>query len=177
MAIKVVKEIPKPVHEQKTPAFSYTEKVLADITEAYENRISKFELIGYDNQTYLASCTHTLADKFAKKVVYTPVHSIVVAKLRDKFKRSYGKAVKYINVSMPKSSEPAIKVSGVTVDGEKHVFVEINFDYIDNLETYLYDTAIAYYRKAGTKAELKERLARETKWEKARVKQKKILAG
>lgn len=177
MAIKVVKQIPKPSHEQKTPAFSYTEKVLADISKAYKKRIAKFELIGYDNPTYLASCTHSLAYRFIKDTLYDPTERCVTEKLRERYKKSYGKSARYIRVTTPASSEPAIKVSGVTVNGVKRVFVEIDFDYIDNLETSLYDKAVAYYRKAETKTELKARLARDIRWKKMKTEKKKLQAG
>lgn len=161
MAIIVVNEIPEPNRPQKTEPFDYRGKTRTDLEYAWNEHISKFELVGYKSNASAMQYAKEEAYKLFEEKVYRSMRNSVEDTLKEEFKKKLGKAVKYIRVDYRRSAEPAIRIVGVTVSGVKRLFGEINWDYIEHLQENLLDT---YRKKCSDKkfiADCKERLARE----------------
>ena len=148
MSVKIVREIPKPLSKLKTgrPDNNYRERIRADIMEAYECKISKFELVGYEtaSPSYIATLAREEAYTVCAKTIY-PVARKAVKNIL--LKEEYPEDC--IRVATPGryDNNKIIKVHGVTLpDGVKHVFVEIDFNYLK-----------------GFKKELKERAVKDTR--------------
>lgn len=154
MAIRVVTEIPKPTHTQKAEPFEYTERLKADLTEALDQKVPMFELIGYDSPTYAASYGRDLAYKLLQERLYSLVNKNIKTRLKKSLRRSLGKAVKYIKITMPYTAEPIMKIQCITVNGQKRVFVKIDFDYMDNFETVMVEKYKKYYKTEDIRKEL-----------------------
>lgn len=161
MAIIVVEEIPKPVRPQKTEPFDYRGKVKTDLLYAYNERIAKFEFVGYNSVASASQYAREEAYKLIYEKVYKPVGRTVEEALRVALKKKLGKATKYIRLNFRRNSEPAIVISGVTVNGVKRLFGEINWEYIDNFASLMTDKFMKEYSKPEVIKELKDRLARE----------------
>ena len=127
MAIREVDKIPKSSRNQRAQPFEYTEKIMNDITEAYERRIPIFEFTEYDNPNYVTTYAKEIALRFITQKLYSTAYVNIRSAVKKKFKRKLGKAVDYIRINVPLSAEPAIKIYGVTVNGEKHVYGKIDF--------------------------------------------------
>ena len=151
MSIKKVKSIPKPFRVQKAEPFEYQTKLLQD-----------FEFIGYENPNYLTTYAKKIAHKFLLNSVLIPAYREATEKLQKKFKKEIGEAAKYISVRPPfESAEPAIKITGVTVLGEKRVFGEIDWDYINNMSDRIVENSIPHFSKREVQAKYVELLDRE----------------
>ena len=161
MAIIVVKEIPTPNRPQKTEPVDYRGKVRTDLEYAWNEHISKFEFVGYNSNATAATVAREEAYKLYNSNVLNRTIKAVEEELKQKLKRKLGGATKYIRIQMRSTSEPAITISGVTVNGVKRLFGAIDWDYIDNLHSILLDTNLARYSKKEVIAELKTRWARE----------------
>lgn len=161
MAIIVVNEIPEPNRPQKTEPFDYRGKTRTDLEYAWNEHISKFELVGYKSNASAMQYAKEEAYKLFEEKVYRSMRKSVEDTLKEEFKKKLGKAVKYIRVDYRRSAEPAICIVGVTVSGVKRLFGEINWDYIEHLQEGLLDT---YRKKCSDKkfiTDCRERLARE----------------
>lgn len=136
MAIKEVDMIPEVSRVITKAQFEYTNKVDADIKYAYRNNIKRFELVGYDKPNYLAECARQVALKFITDILYNPtykeVKTILQAEFPDKQRIHIQKP--YLRYQNTASDNLAIQVYGRTIDGEKRVFVEIDYDYIANFK-------------------------------------------
>lgn len=144
MSVKIIKEIPKPISKPKTgkPDNNYRERIRADIAEAYECKISKFELIGYEttSPSYVATLAREEAYEFCATTIY-PVARKAVKNilLKEEFPEDC------IKVATPGryDNNKIIKVHGVTLpDGVKHVFVEIDFNYLKGFKKELKEKAV-----------------------------------
>ena len=158
MAIQEVDNIPKTSRVQRAQPFEYTEKITADIRQAYDNHIPMFEFIDYDNPAYVVSYAKDLAYKFIQKELYTPYRVKIEAEVKKRFKKVFGKGVDYIKIRLGTSAEPAIKIIGVTVNGEKRVFGSIDFDYIVNFEDIMVDRFCKYYPKPEVQTDILRRV-------------------
>jgi len=144
MSVKIVKEIPKPISKPKTgkPDNNYRERIRADIIEAFEDKISKFELVGYEttSPSYVATLAREEAYEVCEKIIY-PVARKAVKNilLKEEFPEDC------IRVATPGryDNNKIIKVHGVTLsDGVKHVFVEIDFNYLKGFNKELKERAV-----------------------------------
>jgi hypothetical protein len=155
MSIKKVKTIPKSLRVQKAEPFEYQKKLLKDFQKAWVRRYDKFEFTGYDNPNYLVSYAKKIAYQFLKKDVLVPAYAEATEKLQKKFKKDLGDVAKYIKVRPPyESAEPAIKIYGVTILGEKRVFGEINWDYIDNMSDRIVEANTQYFNREDVQRKL-----------------------
>ena len=143
MSIKIVKEIPKPIAKPKTGIDNnYRGRIRADIVEAYEDKISKFELVGYEttSPSYIATLAREEAYTVCEKTIY-PVARKAVRNILLK----EGFPEDCIRVATPGKydNNKIIKVHGVTLpDGVKHVFVEIDFKYLKGFNKELKERAV-----------------------------------
>jgi len=134
MAIKEVKKIPEIEKHINAAPFEYVIKLEADIRYAYVNHIKRFEFVGYANPNYLAESARQAAHRFIDEILYIPARSEVREILMTEFPdRDYIT----IGPKITASNNKAIKVYGRTVDDEKRVFVEIDYDYIANFKQEL----------------------------------------
>ena len=166
MSIKKVKSIPKSLRVQKAEPFEYQKKLMQDFQKAWVRHYDKFEFTGYENPNYLVSYAKKIAYQFLKPDVLVPAYTEATRILQKKFKRDLGDVAKYIKVRPPyESAEPAIKIYGVTILGEKRVFGEIDWDYIDNMSDRIVEKYIPYFsrddvqRKLAKEREKDERIA------------------
>ena len=89
--------------------------------------------------------------------------------LCNELKSKLGKAIKYIKTDTPRSSEPYIKISGVTVNGEKRLFGCIDWDQVDKIKEMMLDKYMKYYSNKEVIAELKYKLRREKQREQTKL--------
>lgn len=129
MAIKEVKNIPCKMNNKKP---SQAQMVRDDIKEAFDNHISKFEFEGDYNYKTLGSLVRHELGRYFKRNVYLPTAREVELALANEG---------YTDVTVPIRNfdygEDAITVHTVTCEDRKHVYVEIDFDYIDKFEETL----------------------------------------
>ena len=124
--IKEVTEIPKPNCKPKDdkPTGFYHEAVFNDIKEAYTNKISKFELVGYDTRPdYIAQVAKAEAYNVCRELIYLPAKKYVRNKLSKEFD------VAFIRCTVPSRYlvNSIIRIHGVTLkDGIKHIYCEID---------------------------------------------------
>lgn len=162
MSIKKVKSIPKPFRVQKAEPFEYQTKLLQDFEKAWIKHYDKFEFTGYENPNYLTTYAKKIAHKFLLNSVLIPAYREATEKLQKRFKKEIGEAAKYISVRPPfESAEPAIKITGVTVLGEKRVFGEIDWDYINNMPDRIVKESIPHFSKREVQAKYVELLDKE----------------
>lgn len=132
MAIKRVKVIPKPVHTINRGPSDYTVNLKKDLQKAWDKRYNKFEFTGYENNTYVVANARQIAYNMVKGFIQVGYRDATV-KLQDALRPILGKCVECIKLLPPyNTAEPIIKVHGVTVDGVKRAFCEIDWDLIDN---------------------------------------------
>ena len=161
MAIREVNKIPKSTRVQIAQPFDYTNRIMEDLTEAYGRHLSTFELIDYDSPTYVASYSREIATRFMKKVLYTPTAINIKNRVMAALKPELGELVKYIRTPIPATAEPAIKIYGVTVNGEKRVFVKIDYDYIEQYEDQTVNKYVKYYGRPEAQEKLQREYNRE----------------
>ena len=161
MAIREVTEIPKSSRGQRVQPFTYTEKIRDDIKNAYDRHIPIFEFTEYDNPNYVTTYAKDIACRFITQQVYSPAMHNIKARVKKKFRRKLGKAVEYIRIQTPMTAEPAIKIIGVTVHDEKHVYGKIDFDYIANFEDIMVNRYCEYYSKPEVQTDLIRKKERE----------------
>lgn len=129
MAIKEVKNIPCKMNNKKP---SQAQMVRNDIKEAFDNHISKFELEGDYNYKTLGSLARAELERYFKLNIYRPAERKVELALAEKG---------YTDITIPwrgyVDGENAFAVHSVTCPDRKHVYVEINFDYISKFEETL----------------------------------------
>lgn len=168
MAIKVVNEIPKPIRPIKVEPFDYRGKTHADLEQAWNERISKFEFVGYNSNTSALQFAKDEANKMVYDKLYVPAKKVVTEILQGELKKKLGKAVKYIKVRPYIRAYPTISFTGVTVDGVKRIFCEFNWDNIDHYTDGLLEQTREIYSDKETIIKLKNRYEREKFLEKAR---------
>lgn len=143
MPIKEVSEIPKQKkREAKGHYCDYKGAIRKDIEEAFDKKISKFEIIGYTDTTpeYVANVAKNVAHGVSSDKVYTPASE----KLRKSLEGKYPS--KYIVIKTPSEFDEnkIIKIRTVTLsDDAKHVFVEIDYKYAKNFPLQLGKDVVA----------------------------------
>lgn len=129
MSIKAVKNIPCKMNNKKP---TQAQMVRDDIKEAFDSRISKFEFEGDYNYTTLGSLARTELARYFRCNIYRPTERKVELALAEKG---------YMGITVAcrdcMNGEQAITVHSVTCSDRKHVYVEIDFDYIDKFEETL----------------------------------------
>lgn len=125
--IKEVAEIPKPnvTPNNDKPIGFYREALNKDISEAFDSKIAKFELVGYDAKPdYLIQAARAEAYYVCDEKIYKPAKTYVKKKLNKEFDSDYIRCV------TPRKYSPnyIIRLHGVTLkDGIKHMYCEIDF--------------------------------------------------
>lgn len=128
--IRPVNEIPKPNVKPRddVPKGYYQAKINTDLRDAYSQKLTKFEIIGYDAKPdYLLQVARSEAYNVCKELIYIPARKYVIKQLAKEFHKDS------IKCSIPSkfSSNPIFKFYGVTLkDGIKHMYCEINYEYI-----------------------------------------------
>lgn len=157
MSIKKVKSIPKSLRVQKTEPFEYQKKLMQDFQKAWVRHYDKFEFTGYENPNYLVSYAKKIAYQFLKQDVLVPAYAEATRMLQKKFKRDIGDVAAYIKVRPPyETAEPVIKIYGVTVLGEKRVFGEIDWDYVNNIVDRIVAVNVSYFSRQDVQRDLVE---------------------
>ena len=129
MSIKEVKNIPCKTNNKKP---TQAQMVREDIKEAFDGRISKFELEGDYNYNTLGSLARTELARYFRANIYRPAERKIELALIEK--GYIGSTVAWRGCM---DGEKAITVHSVTCSDRKHVYVEIDFDYIDKFEETL----------------------------------------
>jgi len=135
--IKEITEIPKPDVSPKNdkPVGFYREILNKDITEAFDNKIAKFELVGYDAKPdYLIQAARAEAYNVCNEKIYKPAKEYVKRKLSKEYDKSH------IRCLTPRKYSPnhIIRLHGVTLkDGIKHMYCEIDFKAARNFKKEL----------------------------------------
>ena len=129
MAIKEVKNIPCKMTNRKP---TQAQMVRDDIQEAFDKRISKFELDGDYNYKTLRGLVRCELEHYFTKQIYVPTVREVKNALSEEG---------HIDIQIPCGFEHgehrAFDVYGVTCEDRKHVYVQIYFNYIDNFKATL----------------------------------------
>lgn len=168
MAIISVTEIPQANHVQPE-SFNYRGKIREDLEYAWSNRIAKFEFVDYPSVATAGTVSREEAKKLFLHNSYYAVANEVKDTLCNELKPKLGKAIKYIKIDVPRSSEPYIKISGVTVNGEKRLFGCIDWDQVDKIKEMMLDKYMKYYSNKEVIAELKYKLRREKQREQTKL--------
>lgn len=128
MAIKEVKNIPQARGKKSTQ----TQMARNDIKEAFDKRISMFELEGNYNYKTLSSVVRAQMHHYFINNIYVPTVREVKNILSEEG---------YTNIQIPdgftRGEHSAYEVYGVTGTDRKHVYVKIYFDYIDDFKNTL----------------------------------------
>lgn len=140
MSIKPIKEIPMNTKDARE---SYRARIRADINEALEKRIDKFEFEGDYNYKYLAQYAREEADRIIRHI--TNKHDREITKvLQKEFNEEY--------IYVPPLREAIIVVSNRKLEDRNHVYVSIDYEKLDNLyDTLMKATRDRYLVKNLTK--------------------------
>ena len=121
MSIKPIKEIPMNTKDARE---SYRARIRADINEALEKRIDKFEFEGDYNYKYLAQYAREEADRIIRHI--TNKHDREITKvLQKEFNEEY--------IYVPSLREAIIVISNRKLEDRNHVYVSIDYEKLDNL--------------------------------------------
>ena len=121
MSIKPIKEIPMNTKDARE---SYRARIRADINEALEKRIDKFEFEGDYNYKYLAQYAREEADRIIRHI--TNKHDREITKvLQKEFNEDY--------IYVPPLREAIIVISNRKLEDRNHVYVSIDYEKLDNL--------------------------------------------
>ncbi len=140
MSIKPIKEIPMNTKDARE---SYRARIRADINEALEKRIDKFEFEGDYNYKYLAQYAREEADRIIRHI--TNKHDREITKvLQKEFNEEY--------IYVPPLREAVIVISNRKLEDRNHVYVSIDYEKLDNLyNTLMKATRDRYLVKKLTK--------------------------
>lgn len=140
MSIKPIKEIPMNTKDARE---SYRARIRADINEALEKRIDKFEFEGDYNYKYLAQYAREEADRIIRHI--TNKHDREITKvLQKEFNEEY--------IYVPPLREAVIVISNRKLEDRNHVYVSIDYEKLDNLyDTLMKATRDRYLVKKLTK--------------------------
>lgn len=128
MAIKQVEFIPNAYKN----AMSTREKVRKDLELALTERISMFEFEGDYNYKTLGAYVRDEADRIFKDCFWSPA--------RDEIVNTLGKELGRTDIRCEliyREYKQAFKIHGVTQTDRVHIYVEIDFDYLDNYKDKL----------------------------------------
>lgn len=127
--IREVSSIPQP---RGAKASTYREMLRADIIEALNRRISKFEFEGDYNYKTLGMYAREVAQTVFFEKIYSPVVADIKKTLMEEYKTE--------NILIPIGWDTAkyiIKISGVTGTDRIHVYGSIDFELLDTFRDRL----------------------------------------
>ena len=135
MAIKEVDYIPRSNGKKR---MTFTQMVRDDINEAFDKHISKFEFVGEYNYKTLAPIVREQTRHFYTNKIYVPAERAVKLALLQEG---------YTEIKLPltayRDSERVFRVKSITGEDRIHVYVEIDFDYLQTYrETLLEETKL-----------------------------------
>ena len=128
MAIKRVSAIPNAYKN----GLSTREKVRKDLEFALTARISMFEFEGDYNYKTLGSYVRDEADRLFRDRYWSPA--------RDEIVNTLGKELGRTDIECERiyrEYKQAFKIHGVTQSDRIHIYVEIDFNYLDNYKSSL----------------------------------------
>lgn len=136
--IEIVKEIPKPIRTEDN-----TDKgnIRKDIKEAIENKIVLFEFVGDYNYEYLPCWVREEAENIFASM-FLPIRKRVAERVEKELD-----IINVITKSHTKYKNSMYKVTTVKQEDRRHVYMKIDYDFINTLEETLYETTLAYYKK------------------------------
>lgn len=138
MSIKEVDKIPDDKAKKRQ---TYRQMIRNDIAEAISKRIPKFELEGDYNYKYLNNYAREEAQRYFASNIYRPL----AAKVREYMHGHYDSRW----FSVPSEWEVGklfVQVHKISGEDRPHVFVELDFEFVDNLYDYLLDRTIANFK-------------------------------
>lgn len=136
MAIKIIDDLPN-VYIRKT-----SEKIRDDLNEAIKKRIKTFELVGDYNYTYLREQVVYQATQVYREYFYDDY-----VKIR---KQVYNETGEMIYLYASDYAHKMFIVRSRTEPDRKHVYVSINYEYLDDLYNILLADARAQAEKHKT---------------------------
>ena len=153
--IEPVSEIPLTNVDRR---ISYREMIRNDIKEAYEKRIPKFELIGEYNYKYLNNYAREEGEKYFRGQIMLPVARKATEEISKKYPLE-----KHMSVYTPSGYDVVrnvLKVRKVKQEDRIHVYVEINYDFLDNYYNYCLEYIEEHYKQAVKRREERTRNAK-----------------
>ena len=143
MAIKKVDFIPSAY----VKAVSTRQKVRADLEEAINNRIPMFEFEGDYNYKTLGSYARDEADRLFREWVFYPAVESVKSTLGKELGRDDIECER-----LYREYKQVFKIHGVTQKDRVHVYVEIDFDFLDKYtDTLMRRTRVQYGLRGNRK--------------------------
>lgn len=133
--IKQLDNIPTSLIEKKK---SYRGMIRSDLQNAVDNRIDKFEIEGDYNYKYLAQYVRDEASRLFRNIYYS-----LDCDIRKKLSLEFGRRV--FTKSAYEYERDFVKIHNIKGPDRYHVYVEMNFDFLDNLaEKIELDTRYKY---------------------------------
>ena len=136
--ITKVNSIPSTLSEKRK---SYRDMIRADLNEAMSNRITQFEIEGEYNYKYLAQYVREEACRLFRSIYYK-----VEPDIRKQLSLEFEKRV--FTPSSYEYESRFFKVHNLKGSDRYHVYVEFDYDFLDNLATIIEtDTRYKYQCK------------------------------
>lgn len=143
--IKPIEKLPETLSQRKD---SYRARMRADIQQAIDSRTAKFEFVGDYNYKYLAQYAREQARK-----VFLPYFNQARKDAAETIKQKLGLDTCFISSQYELDyCEQFIRISSVKGPERRHVYAEINFDILDNLEEMLLERVMKEYQKKQEKS-------------------------
>ena len=143
--IKPIEKLPETLSQKRK---SYSAGMRADIQQAIDSRITKFEFVGDYNYKYLAQCAREQARK-----VFLPYFNQARSDVAEAIKQKLGLDTCFISYQHElELCGKFIRISSVKGPDRRHVYAEINFDVLDNLEEMLLERVMKEYQKKQEKS-------------------------
>lgn len=146
MSIKEVEVIPA---TPKNGRQAYREMIRDDIKEAIDKRITKFELIGDYNYKYLNQYAREEGERYFTRYLWSPVRKRVCEELQKKYNEKYW----FWGPNNYDEARKFIRVHRVKMEDRIHVYVTLDYDYLDNLYEYFKEAAEKDYEKSKKRKE------------------------
>lgn len=143
--IKPIEKLPETLSQRRD---SYRARMRADIQQAIDSRTAKFEFVGDYNYKYLAPDAREQARK-----VLRPYFNQARSDAAEAIKQRLGLDTCFISYQYESDyCEQFIRISSVKGPDRRHVYAEINFDVLDNLEEMLLERVMKEYQKKQEKS-------------------------
>ena len=149
--IKPIEKLPETLSQKRE---SYRARIRNDIRQAIDGRTAKFEFVGDYNYEYLARYAREEASNILR-----PYFNQARSDVAEAIKQKLGLDTCFISYQYESDyCEQFIRISSVKGPDRRHVYAEINFDVLDNLEEMLLERVMKEYqrkqqKKKGTKNE------------------------
>ena len=125
--IKALDEVPQTLQEKRQ---SYRDMIRADIAEAVENHIDKFEFDGDYNYKYLAGYAREEARMYYARYIFRPVASEVRKALEKIFPEEHYYCIP--DYWEWERKHPFFKVKSLKGEDRTHVYCEIDYSVTEN---------------------------------------------